>query len=156
MARKAKKDGARYALRIIWEARAAGIPVSLGFAIVEQESEFQNVFGHDPTIFVGAGTVTKAKYKAYKSRRGSRGQGGMQGVGPCQLTYYSFQDEADRLGGCWNPKYNIRAAFRDLAHLIRVKGLRDGIKAYNGTGPQAVQYASSVLKRQRRWHDVLS
>ena len=69
-ARRAKKAGANYSLRIIMEARRAGIPLSLAFAIIEQESNFQNVFGHDPTIFSGAGEVTKSKYLAYKRRRG--------------------------------------------------------------------------------------
>lgn len=72
-------------LRIIREARRAGIAISLGFALIEHESGGKNIFGHDPTIYVGAGDVTKAKYLAYKRQRGSSGRGGMQGVGPCQL-----------------------------------------------------------------------
>ena len=48
LARRAKRHGARYSLRIIREARRAGIPISLAFAIVEQESRFLNVCGHDP------------------------------------------------------------------------------------------------------------
>jgi hypothetical protein len=53
LARRAKRAGAAYALRIIWEARAAGLPISLGFAIVEEESSDRvtragrNVYGHD-------------------------------------------------------------------------------------------------------------
>ena len=41
-----------------------------------------NVFGHDPTIFVGAGTVTRAKYLEYKRQRVASGNTLMQGVGP--------------------------------------------------------------------------
>jgi hypothetical protein len=140
-------------MRIILEARRAGIPVSLGFALVEQESGFRNVFGHDPTIYVGAGKVTKSKYLAYKRARGTRH---MQGVGPCQLTWWQTQDAADALGGCWVPRHNIRQAFATLARNIKANGLHDGVRAYNGSGPKAEAYAGSVLAKQARWHKRLA
>lgn len=152
-AAKAKRYGARYSYRIAIEARRAGIPVSLGFALIEQESNFRNVFGHDPTIFIGAGNVTKQKYLAYKRQRG---HSHMQGVGPAQLTWWEFQDVADKYGGCWNPTYNIRVAFEHLATLVRSRGNRDGIKAYNGTGPAADRYASQVLAKMEKWRKRLS
>jgi hypothetical protein len=152
LAQIAKHHGANYSLRIIREARRAKVPISLAFAIVEQESNFQNVFGHDPTIFVGAGKVTKEKYLAYKKQRGSRGQGGMQGVGPMQLTWYEFQDDADRLGGCWVAANNIRVGLTLLGKLIVNHGTRTGVARYNGTGPQANRYATEVLEKQEKWH----
>lgn len=156
LAHRARSHGANYSLRIVWEARRARLPISLGFALIEQESGFKNVFGHDPTIYSGAGTVTKSKYRAYKRDRGSHGQGGMQGVGPAQLTWWEFQDEADHAGGCEKPKYNIRVAFEHLATLIHRNGLHDGIAAYNGSGPAAQRYADQVLHKQARWHDRLT
>lgn len=155
LAQIAKRHGANYSLRIIMEARRAGIPISLGFALIEQESRFQNVFGHDPGMpFAGAGAVTKAKYAAYKRVRGSRGQGGMQGVGPAQLTWWEKQDRADRLGGAHVARWNIRVAFEDLAALIKAHGKREGIARYNGSGSAAEHYASTVLTREARWHDL--
>jgi cold shock CspA family protein len=156
LARRAKKHGANYSLRIVKEARRAGIPISLGFALIDQESNFKNVFGHDSTIFRGAGNVTKGKYTAYKQQRGPHGKGGMQGVGPAQLTWYEFQDQADKRGGAWVPKHNISVAFDHLASLIRHKGMREGIAAYNGSGDDAAMYATSVLSKQRKWHNWLS
>lgn len=153
LATKAKRHGARYSLRIVLEARRAGIPVSLGFALIEQESGFRNVFGHDPTIFIGAGVVTKQKYLAYRKQRG---RSKMQGVGPAQLTWWAYQDEADQLGGCWVPKHNIRVAFGLLASHIRGLGVQAGIAAYNGSGPAARRYAQEVRAKQRRWHDRLT
>jgi len=159
LAHKAKKAGADYSLRIVLEARRADIPVSLGFAVVEQESGFENVFGHDPTIFIGAGKVTKAKYLDYKHARGTPGRR-MQGVGPCQLTWWTFQDRADELGGCWIAKHNIRVGFQHLGDLLRQHGsMRDALAVYNAgntQSPQGRRYAEQVLKRQRRWHNVLS
>jgi hypothetical protein len=161
LAQKAKRHGAQYSLRIVREARRAKLPISLGFALVEQESGFRNVFGHDPTIFAGAGTVTQAKYKAYKAKRGSQGKGGMQGVGPCQLTFWTKQDRADEMGGCWKPMYNIRVAFEDLADLIGDYGEAKGIGVYNaGAGGWdrgfGHEYSRQVRDRAAKWHRRLA
>lgn len=159
LARKAKANGAKYSLRIVIEARKAKIPISLGFALIEQESNFRNVFGHDPTIFVGAGEVTKAKYLVYRAKRGPTGRGGMQGVGPPQLTYFTFQDRADEAGGCWVARYSIQVAFTDLAGMIRKHGEHKGLAVYNAGESgwrNGEDYARSVQKKQMRWHRVLS
>lgn len=153
LAKIAKKYGANYSLRIVMEARRGKVPISLAFAVVEQESNFRNVFGHDPTIFIGAGVVTKKKYLDYKRKRGARGQGGMQGVGPMQLTWYEFQDQADKLGGCWIAANNIRVGLTLMGNLIIQHGTRKGIARYNGSGPKANRYATEVLKKQEKWHE---
>jgi hypothetical protein len=161
LAAKAKAYGANYSLRIVMEARRAGIAVSLAFAIVEMESGGKNIWGHDPppnggTSNLGGMVVTKAAYQKYKQTRGSTGRGGMQGVGPCQLTWYEKQDRADTLGGCWVARHNIAVAFHDLAALIDAHGERAGIKAYNGTGAAADRYAATVLVRKSVWHRRLA
>jgi hypothetical protein len=157
LARVAKKHGANYSLRIIMEARKAGIPISLAFALIEQESNFRNVFGHDPTTSVPASwmgkEVTKQRYLSYKEHRQAHG---MQGVGPAQLTWWEYQDKADKRGGAWKPKHNISVAFEHLGSLIKNKGLRAGIAEYNGSGPAAAKYAEQVLERQARWHKRLT
>lgn len=160
LATRAKRHGANYSLRIVLEARRAEVPISLAFALFEQESNFRNVFGHDPTIFRGAGVVTKDKYLRYKRQRGPTGKGGMQGVGPGQLTYYTFQDRADALGGCWQPKHNIRVALTDLGKMIRQHGTRKGLGVYNAgesgwARGHGRSYADAVLWKSRRWHDRL-
>ena len=80
----------------------------------------RNVFGHDPTVFAGAGKVTRSKYLAYKHVRQRTGE--MQGVGPMQLTWWSYQDRADRLGGAWKPYPNMLVGFRHLAELHHATG----------------------------------
>lgn len=140
----------RNARTIADEARRAGITYDLAFAMVEQESgNGMNVFGHDPTIFAGAGKVTRGKYWSYKF---ARGRTRMQGVGPLQLTWWELQDAADDLGGCWVPRYNLRVGFEHLRDLTHTYGERGGIRRYNGAGPAAEQYASSVLARKAKWH----
>src|SRR4051812_41044514 len=134
------------------EAQRAGLRLAVACAMLEKEtSGGHNVFGHDPTIFVGAGKVTKAKYLAYKQQRVASGNRRMQGVGPCQLTWYEFQDEADREGGCWRPEINIRIGFRRLAANIKQYGEADGARRYNGTGPAADAYSADLLRRAGPW-----
>lgn len=159
---RAKRHGANYALAIIEEARRNKIPVSLGFALIEQESGFRNVWGGDrapngKTTGLQFKPVSKARYLQYKRARGSRGQGGMQGVGPAQLTWWEFQDSADQLGGCWIARNNIRFGFRRLAELVRHHGTRKALAIYNGgVGNPQFGYADSVLARQRKWHRILT
>ncbi len=139
------------------EAQRAGLRLAIACAMLEKETAGgHNVFGHDPTIFVGAGKVTKAKYQAYKQRRVASGNKSMQGVGPCQLTWYEFQDEADREGGCWRPEINIRIGFRHLAANIKLHGEAEGAKRYNGTGKAAELYSADLLRKAKVWDDRLA
>jgi hypothetical protein len=135
-------------------AREAKLPLHLAASLLVQESGGgRNVYGHDPTIFVGGpggglpNEVTEANYREYLRLRGEKGEGGMQGVGPCQLTWWSYQDEADELGGCWDPLANMKVGFKRLADNIRRYGLQPGVKAYNGSGAKADAYATEVLAR---------
>lgn len=165
LARRANKYGAHYSLRIIIECRRYNIPISLGFALVEKESGFRNVFGHDPTQSIPdrwKGTVvTKDKYKYYKSRRSRYG---MQGVGPTQLTWYEFQDRADKLGGCWSTRYNIRVGISILAsyyhrykkHHSTRESVRLAGRDYNGSGSAADAYGNDLVKRFNKWHNRLT
>lgn len=140
------------------EAKRAGLPVALAAAILMREtSGGHNIFGHDPTVAVGWGAVTKQKYAAYRALRDRPRHGARcQGVGSCQLTYVGFQDLADRQGGCWVPKSNARVGFSTLAHNVRRSGLWNGVKAYNGTGPAATSYANAVVASYRWWRHILA
>lgn len=152
----AKKYGMQNSLRAFWEARAAGVSPALAMAMLEQESgDGANVFGHDPTIFVGSGTVTKAKYLAYKRARIASGNHRMQGVGPLQLTWWSTQDAADKLGGCWIPKYNLRQGYRTLADNIKRYGMWEGVRHYNGSGQASYVYRDRVEDKYAKWHKRL-
>lgn len=133
---------------------STGLALSDALALIEGESGFQNVFGHDPTNGIPAAwrgsRVTLAKYRAYKARR--RLGMGMQGVGPCQLTYFSFQDDADKIGGCHRPYPNMCVGFRRLRELIAAHGRERGAAAFNGAGPAADEYGRNFVRRQAAWH----
>lgn len=160
-ARRARRAGVPkgWASVVIYEQRGVKSPGGRGLALamVQTESGFTNVYGHDPTIFRGAGTVTRDNYHDYKQRRdhGGPGRGGMQGVGPMQLTWYEYQDAADREGGAYMPAANIRTGLRVVRDLIHVHGFARGIARYNGTGPAATAYSATVRRRARAWTKIL-
>lgn len=148
---------------IVREARAAGLAISLAVALVEHESGFGNVFGHDPVrrpqLHSPAGAVlhvTEARYRRYKLLRRLCGA---QGVGLTQLTAPVFQDAADRLGGCWKPTYQLRVGFVDLARMVSLHGEERGLASYNAgeAGWRAgLGYAHTVQALQHDWHHVLT
>jgi hypothetical protein len=165
LADKINANGGEWGLRIVEEAREEGILVSMGCALVEQESNFKNVWGHDrdsdgDIIWPGRpgdNYVTEDEYREYKRRRKASGNKRMQGCGLTQLTWWEFQDAADHEGGCWVPRYQCRIGFRLLASLIRRYGTRKGLAVYNGgAGNPNYLYADQVLRKQQHWHDVLT
>lgn len=163
----AAAHGMHNSLRALTEARAhnPNVRASIALALLEQESrDGSNVWGHDgppngATSHLGGKVVTEGDYRAYKHRRdmNGRGSGGMQGVGPLQVTWWEFQDQADRLGGCWIPEHSIKVCINLVAALIKDNGERKGLAVYNGgaTHPN-YKYADQVLARVERWHKLLA
>ncbi len=151
----AEENGIVIPARAARAAEDAGIPYAVACAFLEQESAGgQNIFGNDPGNYSGAGAVTEAKYADYKRRR-QAGEG-MQGVGPMQLTYWSLQDGADALGGCWRPRYNMLYAFRLLAQYHRTHGnWHAAAYQYNGSGDAAAVYADEVTAKITKWAGIL-
>ena len=158
-----KRGGVLRAETVLECAKQAGVKLSLGISLLEQEASRDgkiglNVWGNDRapnggTSNWGWDEVTASNYKAYKERRGPTGQGGRQGVGPTQLTWHTLQDAADRLGGCWKPENSILVGFTHLKSLIDEHGYEVGVERYNGVG--RVEYSRSVRQRASRWHDIL-
>ncbi len=137
-------------------ATKAGLGFAAACALLVQESGGgKNEWGHDPTIFIGGGTfgqpVTEESYAAYKAERDKTGK--MQGVGPTQLTWKGYQDQADALGGCWQPLVNMVVGFGIIAG-YRAAGLSwwDCWKRYNGSDA----YADQMVKRQAEWQAWLN
>ena len=152
----ARRAGCTMAHTALRATQDAHIPYYVGCAFLQQETGGgQNVFGHDPTVFAGAGKVTRSKYLAYKKVRERTGQ--MQGVGPMQLTWYSYQDRADQLGGAWKPYPNMLVGFRHLAALQRSTGSwTAAAHEYNGGGAEAEAYAADMEERFTQMRDALA
>lgn len=149
----------QYGLRIALEANTYDIWPSILCAVLEQETGFRNVYGHDPVKWpqIKGGNVTRLNYLRYKTLRS---RCGMQGVGPGQLTWWEYQDEADRSGGCWRPAVNIATTAWLLSQKRRQAGSWPrAFELYNagkvGT-PAGSAYSNRVQERQRDWHRRLS
>lgn len=161
-----RRYGIKYPIIAYEEAEREGVELAILAAVLEQETGGgRNVFGHDrgPDGEViwhgreGEFKVTKRRYLQYRRFRDLTRPRRMQGVGPMQLTWYSFQDEADREGGCWKPRPNIRIGARILARLIKrygdgPNGLRQVFRAYNGS----YEYADQVIRRVEKWRKRLA
>ncbi len=153
----------------VWTTEAChrvGLAVYIACAFLEQETGGgHNVYGHDvngdgsPRPFWGHGEVTEANYHAYllerdlgvREARRFPGLGRRaQGVGPMQLTWYAYQDEADRLGGCWRPVINMRVGFKIIAtDLAAGKSLHQAALEYNGKESYAAQMDVRLAKWRR-------
>jgi hypothetical protein len=149
---RARRAGARHALKIAQEARRADLPLDLAYALVEQESAFKNIFGCDH----GAGRAFCHQQVTRERVQTLLNSGVANGVGLTQLTYRPFVVEANRIGGAHRPRFQLRVGFKVLKNNIRGQGYRAGIRAYNGSGPAAERYADLLIARRQKWHDVLN
>jgi hypothetical protein len=112
----------------VWDAAAkVELPFAAACALLMQESSGgHNEYGHDKRTdpvtgevtlmpFYGAGQVTETNYAQYVAERDSFDPPRCQGVGPTQLTSHSYQELADRNGGCWDPPTNMEVGFGIIA-----------------------------------------
>src|ERR1044072_2299001 len=96
-AARAKRAGAHHVLKTIQEARKARLPLSWAFALVEQESGFRNIFGHDSGSILKGRHVTKARVADLL--RFTVAGGNSNGVGLTQLTWPPLIRKANAAGG---------------------------------------------------------
>jgi soluble lytic murein transglycosylase-like protein len=132
------------------EAIDKGVPMALAFGVVEQESGFQHIFGHDTDFYAGR-YVTRLRYR--KLVRHVRNGGTSNGVGLMQITYPGYLLEEPTL---WRRRDNVGFGFKILKDLRRSYGSWEkALAVYNG-GPSNPQYgyASEVLARRTRWRAI--
>ncbi len=160
LAHKLRTKGVKNALRIVIECRHRHgklIPVSLGLALQEQESGGRNIFGADIGAPFAHQPVTKRRVQQLVEH--VRAGGISNGVGPMQLTFIGFIDEANRDGGAWLPAVNIATGLGIVAGHIKNHGVAGGLASYNAGNPQAKagkQYAKQVLARQDHFHQLIA
>jgi hypothetical protein len=117
--------------------------------LLNESSGGFNIYGHEgPLPELYGQEVTQANYQLYKAAR-ARGEG-VNGVGPTQITSAGLQIQAENLGGCWNPLYNMDVGFHFLHELIERYGAWGGFEHYNGSGPAAERYADEAIFHERQ------
>lgn len=150
----AYQNGIRNPYRVLQVSKETGLPFAVLCAVLEKESYGgKNIFGHDGGSAgwaSGWGHVTKDKYLKYKE--GRQAGKGMQGVGPMQLTWWEFQDEADERGGCWKPYINMLVGAELLVSYWDKYGdwRRVGAR-YNG----ADSYGTDLVEKIQKWESLL-
>lgn len=156
---KLRRAGIKMPIRTIQAARETKLPLDLAATLLLMESGGgDNVWGHDryadgryifPQRSAGRLPVTRENVVAYlrERDRGGKGRGGMQGLGVTQLTWHSFQDAAEKLGGAEKPLNQMRVGFGLLKSYVQRLGTERGFAAYNGSGPAADQYGRTAMRR---------
>jgi hypothetical protein len=151
-----REGGILYPEDVVTIAGTAGLELAAAATLLVKESGGgRNVWGHDPVVvapntYVMGGPVTRSNYTAYFAAVRA-GRAGRQGCGPTQLTYGPFQQRADDAGGCWRWEINCRVGFEILADHIRRRGVQDGFRAYNGSGPRAEAYGRDAKAKYDIW-----
>lgn len=161
LARRAKAAGARPSLRIIMEARRAGLPsLALAFAVIEQESGFRNIFGHDSGADRSLYGKPVTKERVQQLLRGvSDHTFASNGIGLSQLTWLGYIRQAEALGGAHLERNQLRVGFQALAGMVHAYGEERGLAAYNSGTPDSSKgrrYAREVLEKKAKWHKILS
>lgn len=161
MARFLKRQGFVYPWRMIRAAHRVKIRMAVACAMVTMETgNGRSVWGHDPVDTHGCyskgGSVTRENYHCYKQHRGGGSSArNMQGCSSTQLTYWSFQDRADSIGGCWHPYYNMVVGFATFAAYRKAGAtVREAAKQYNGSWSYADQFEDWVEEWQRRFKEA--
>lgn len=136
------------------EADAAGLPLALACALVEQESGGRNIFGCDHGD-VGdrppycRQPCTEARVDAL------RASPHMNGVGLTQLTWWTFVEEAESMGGAHLPKFQCRVGFRLLKGYLDRYPYLEALGAYNAgeANRRSVlgTYAAQVAEKREAW-----
>jgi hypothetical protein len=65
-------------------------------------------------------------------------------------------DEADDLGGAWEPNHNMHVGFSYLHALQTQYGLQGGFTHYNGSGPAAESYGYRAMKLCERYETLIA
>lgn len=156
VARRAHKHGVprMVAIYIALACRKLKLRYALGYGLVEQESGFHHVYGHDAGGFLAGQPVTKANYGAFRAHIRATSGGGANGVGLTQITYWTYiRDHA----GLWRKRANIYFGLGLVAGVIHDHGERQGLAEYNGgAGNPQFGYADEVLNRADRWRANIS
>lgn len=140
---------------VVQIAAACGLDIAIAATLLEKESfGGLNIWGNDAVstggAYVKGSAVTREAYLRYRELE-ARGEAGLQGCGPGQLTSREFQLQADRLGGCWVWEINLRVAFTLLAGWQRERGIRGGFIRYNGAPAYADDPDDGAMVLLRRW-----
>ncbi len=140
---------------------SARCPAEVLAAVLEMEtSGGRNIYGHDAGACMSFRhpwrdvEVTKENY-TNEYLPCIRAGGKRNGVGPMQLTWGPFQEEADARGGCWDPKVSTLLGAEILGGYLKVNSVRDSFSIYNTGKSGSSGYATKAMPLYEQWLRVL-
>lgn len=139
---------------IAFACRKYKLRYALAFAMFEQESNFQLIYGHDAGGLLPGQKVTKGNYAKFRAEVIARSGGGANGVGLGQITFWTYI--RDHIG-LWKPRVEVYLATSILADLVHRLGEVRGVGAYNGgEGNPNYVYSREVDERASKWRPILA
>lgn len=135
--------------------RDAEIPYAVGCALLEQESNGRNIYGHDEGGALSGypGQVNEENFRVFYWMVFSKGVKS-NGVGPCQITYKGYFQQMAVAGlDPWKPYDNMLFGFRLLkAYYTQFGSWEKAGAAYNGgvTFPDA-EYGKEFKAKLNVW-----
>lgn len=143
-----------YCWDIAFACRHYRIRYSIGYALINIESNFKHIYGHDAGGLLQGQHVSRDNYLNYFRPRVSRGGSGANGVGLSQVTYWTYIRDHK---GLWKPRANIYFGIGIVASNIHTYGERKGLAVYNGgAGNPNYAYASEVEHVASEWRRRIS
>jgi hypothetical protein len=119
----------RLCYRIVAAAQDTGSRVTRLAALVEKESAYQHVFGHDAGGWFPGQRVTRRKYRKLRRHFKEEDWSGANGVSYVQVTYPQFILDDPSL---WRPKKNLRWGAEYLESLVARAYTTENLNEYNG------------------------
>lgn len=140
------------ALRVVVEAeRQPHLSLSECCALMDQETGWRHIFGHDRGGPYPGMRVTKARVLALV--RHVQNGGVSNGVSYPQLTWIGYIQEANRDGGAWVPRVAIATGLNILDGHKRRHGWNGACQVFNSGSPHgAPGYATSMEHLKDDWH----
>jgi hypothetical protein len=176
-----RRQGVHNARAVLRGIERAGIPIAAGLAMVQHESQGQNIYGHDsggtystaggPVILQGNRysmnsniEVTPTNFSIFliKIIAGAKSNG----VGPAQVTYAGELPDG-RSGGYFRQMLERRLMPWDAGHNVEFgcwllaqnwDRTHDWVRAfghYNGGTTPNLTYGNAVLHRMQRWQELI-
>lgn len=155
LATRLRRHGARFAIEIIEEARRERVPLPWALALIEQETDFRNIFGGDhgplkPPTRVPFFRVAVTHERVLALLRWIERGNASNGVGPAQLTSVGFIRRAEAEGGAHKPRINIRVGLQALNEKSG-RDYHNQAWKYNG----ARSYQAKIEAKQRKWREIV-
>lgn len=154
------KNGMSNAAALVEACARVGLPVYVGAAFAQHESNGQNIYGHDVGgAMCGAGQVTEGNYRQFLTL--VRGGHRSNGVGPMQITYPGyFKANTPEVANLWQPLYNFIFGLKIIKGYLgsdySPSNLNVAGQRYNSGRPNgAPQYGAITVQLAQKWLQLL-